>query len=101
MTILALRFIKTFAAAFQPAMRHLHALLCMTMINGMFRAFIKCHDNVSANDSLNLHGIFGGKKMFRSVNVRSERNSILLYFSCLCKRIHLVAATVSENRMLP
>ena len=93
--------VEMLAASFEPAMGKLHRVFGVLEIAGIRGAFIEGHNDVCADNSLNINGFLRRKKMFGAVDMALESHAVLLYFSPMGERINLVAAAVGQNRAIP
>ena len=75
-------------------MRQFHACPGIKMIAGIGGTFIKSHDDVSANDALNIDHIFRGKNVPAAINVALKVYTLFIYFSICRKGKDLVAAAI-------
>ncbi len=82
-------------------MGKLHGFEGIVVIAGVGGAFVKGHDNVGADDALDIHDPLGAEHMFRPVDVRLENDALFLHFPAVGKRIHLVSAAVGKYGFLP
>src|SRR4051812_28027431 len=88
-------------ATLGPAMSELHRRAKSFLGGRKFRAFIKGHDNIRSESTLDLHGFFRRDEMLGSVDVRLERDSIFSELINIGERKNLIAAGIGENRTRP
>ena len=62
-------------------MRHVHRVSRIFIRTWVWGALIKGHDDIRTNRALDVHHIFGAKKMRATVNVRFEFYAFLDNFS--------------------
>src|SRR5215471_1597196 len=96
-----MRLIHAIDATIQPAMRELHAFLCIAMITWIWWAFIKCHYDIGPDATLNIDHIFRSEFVPASVDMTLKTHSFFFYFSIGGERKNLVASTVGENGFIP
>src|SRR5580765_7780342 len=101
MPIFWLGFIHPLDATVQPAMCELHTFPCIVVIAGIRRAFIKSHDDIAANASLNVDHIFGSEFMPAAIDMTLKTAALFFYFPVSSERKNLVAATVCQNGFVP
>ena len=88
-------------ATIQPAVCHVHRALCITVIARIRRAFIKSHDDIGTNGTLNFHYVLWSKHVKGAVDMRFEFYPFFLDFSVGRKRIYLITAGVREDITVP
>jgi len=92
---------KIILAARGPAQGQLHRSPCPLRVRWIFGAFIKGHDDVGPEANLNLHRLFGAKKMSGAVKVRTKRHAFFADLAQLIQAEDLKAARVRENGPIP
>ncbi len=87
--------------AFCPAQRELHRGFCLLTGCRIRRAFIKNHDDVRAECTLNPHRLFRPHKNLCPVDRRAEMDALLRDFPHLAEAVNLEPSGVGQNRTLP
>jgi hypothetical protein len=88
-------------AAPRPAHRQRHRggdLVARAVGGG---ALVEGHDDVAAEQALDLHRALGAEQVARAVEVAGERHALLGDLAQLAEAHHLVAAAVGEDRAVP
>ncbi len=88
-------------ASLRPAQRQFHGSPHPLPIRRILGAFVKRHDDVSAQADLRLHRTFRAEEMRRPIQMRTERHAFLGDFAQIIQAEHLEAARVGENRPRP
>ncbi len=97
----ALGFVKMGTAALEPAMGHFHRLLGVFVFARVGRTFVKSHDDVAADDALDVDGSLRTKQVLGAVDVRLESHPFFYNFTGTTQGIDLIAAAVGENGLVP
>ena len=71
------------------------------MGGGILNALIQHHNNVRAQCPLDLHSLFGRQRMWRTVQVRTEFETVFPHPSQALEAHHLIAAAIGKDRTRP
>src|ERR1700685_3910957 len=88
--------LKILLAPLRPTQRQLHGRFTPLTTSRMLRAFIKRHNDVSAQANLHPHGIFRTEEVRRAVKMRTKRHALFIYFAQLVKAENLKATGVGK-----
>lgn len=69
--------VEVIAAAPQPAVGHLHRVFGVAIVARVGRAFVKGHDDIAADGSLDIDRLFRREKVAGAVDVRLKGNAFL------------------------
>ena len=78
-----------------------HGTPCIRMVRIGVGAFIEAHGNVRAECLLDLHHLFRCEQMLAPVDVRTERDAILVNVVDLSQAEHLKPSAVGQDRSVP
>ncbi len=92
---------KGIARPLRPPHRQAHAFCDAIPVRRQCRTFIKGHDNVRAQQLLDLHRTFGGQVVFGPVDMRFEGHALFGQLAQVRQAHHLKSAAIGENRTLP
>src|SRR5690606_33601402 len=67
-------FFQMLNATFQPSMGQMHGSLCVVIIAWVWGTFIKGHNDIGTDDTLNFHNVLRGEYMIGTINVRLKPN---------------------------
>src|SRR3989337_652341 len=97
---LLLRFMKVLAPLC-PSVGKLHGGCCIIPCSRIWRAFVKTHYNVSAEELLNLHSLFRAQEVFRAVQMGLEIYPFILYLAQFAVAENLIAPAVRKYGPVP
>ncbi len=89
------------AATLRPAHRQLHRARDLVARAVSARAFVERHDDVRAEQPLDLHRALGGEHVLAAVDVAAKLHAFLGQLAQLGKAHHLIAAAVGQDRARP
>src|SRR5580698_7106764 len=87
--------------AASPGHGEAEAFFGAAAIRGVLGALVEGHRDVGAEGDLDVHGMFRGKKVRTSVEVRAEAHALVADLAQLAERENLKAAGVGEQRAWP
>ena len=93
--------IKPLDASVEPAVGHVHTFLSVVVGAWVGRTFIERHYDICSDNPLHIHHIFRGKKVLRAIYMTLKLNPFLGYLTTLSQGIHLIAATICEDGLVP
>ena len=70
-------------ATVQPPVGHVHRLLCIFIGAGVRRAFVKCHNDICANFTLNVHHTLRRKQMFSAIDMARKSSTLFGDFALI------------------
>ena len=100
-TVETLLLVEMLAAALQPAMGHLHGVFGVAIIARVGRAFVKGHDDIAADGSLDIDGFFRREEVAGAVDMRLKGNALFFDLPVVTQRVNLVAAAIGQNGLVP
>jgi len=98
---LALVLLKIILAACRPARGQLHRRPRTQSVGRILRALVKGHDDVSPQPDLRLHGLFGTKKVRRTVQVRAKRHAFFADLAEIGETENLKPARIRKDGAIP
>ena len=101
MSVKRLGIVETLDAAREPAVCEAERFFRVFEIAGIRGTFIESHDDIRADDALDVHHIFRGKVVFRTIYVALKRDAFFFNLSAVRQGIHLESAAVGEYRAFP
>ena len=76
-------------------------MLRIVEIGGIRHTLVEGHHDIGTKRRLHLDGNLRRKELFRAVDMRAERHSLLGYLPKLAKAEHLKPAAVCQNSPIP
>ena len=83
--VLIRRAVEPGKAPVEPAMGKLHGCFGIIVFAAAGRAFIKSHDDIAADDALDIHHLLRTEQMFAAINMRTENSAFLCELSLACQ----------------
>jgi hypothetical protein len=87
-------------AALCPEVRAFHRFFGVGVVKRV-RAFVKCHDDISAKVFLDRDGALGGQAFHGSVDVRFKSDAIRVNLARIRQREDLETARIGQHRFMP
>jgi len=92
---------EAFASAPRPPKRPIERFARAIVRGWMLETFVQHHRDVRSELPLDVDGGFGRQQMLAAVEMRAERRSFFVHLAPRRKTEHLVAATISKDRLVP
>ena len=89
------------AAARGPAHGEAHRGRRLVDRRGIGRAFVECHRDVGIEQMLDLDRALGCQRVLGTVEMRLERDAVLVELAQLRQREHLIATRIRQDRFPP
>ncbi len=93
--------VESLAAALGPAHGHLHACRNFVARSVGARTFVESHDDIAAQQALDLHAPFGREHVFGPVDMAAEFDALLRKLAEVGQAHHLVPSAIGQDRPLP
>src|SRR5438874_13501792 len=85
----------------KPTVRKIHGIFRIFIFRTGRGAFIKCHHNISTDNSFYIHHFFWCEQMPAAIYVTLKKNTFFVDFPVCSKGKYLKAATVRQQWLLP